>query len=61
MAWRTIPSPLSKMKRRLDSTEATRGLQEIRVAGDLHCTQEMSNFRKLRKDMGIPEMRTKVI
>ena len=32
MAWRTIPSPLSKMKRRLDSTDATRGLQEIRVA-----------------------------
>ena len=32
MAWRTIPSPLSKMKRRLDSIDATRGLQEIRVA-----------------------------
>ena len=32
MAWRTIPSPLSKMRRRLDSIDATRGLQEIRVA-----------------------------
>ena len=32
MAWRTIPSPLSKMKRRLDSIDATRGLQDIRVA-----------------------------
>ena len=32
MAWRAIPGPLSKRKRRLDSTDATRGLQEIRVA-----------------------------
>ena len=32
MAWRPITSPLSKLKRRLDSLEATQGLQETRVA-----------------------------
>ena len=32
MAWRAIPGPLSKRKRRLDSLEAAQGLQETRVA-----------------------------
>ena len=31
LAWRAITSPLSKLKRRLDSIEVTRWLQEIRV------------------------------
>ena len=37
VAWRAIPSPLSKLKRRLDFLEATQCVQEIRVA-----TQEES-------------------
>ena len=32
MAWRPITSPLSKLKRRLDSIEAAQGAQETRVA-----------------------------
>ena len=32
LAWRAIKSPLSKVKRRLDSLEATQGHQDIRVA-----------------------------
>ena len=31
MAWRPITSPLSKLKRRLDSLRLLRGLQETRV------------------------------
>ena len=53
MAWRAIPGPLSKRKRRLDSLEAAQGAQETRVAC-IDSSATLSVPSQLEGKIGLP-------